>query len=158
MFAREGGVTIAFSLALAPDQDWLGRYAMHTDAWESGAMAQYVQTDGRVAAGAWYEVFEAAIDEGAGLDYALKGGIEVLDEAHEIGVGAPAWVDIGRKDTELHGTFDFAPAPYAGTFRAQFCDNLAFLGSVYTQLALYAIADGVLEDAGDTGRGLPSGG
>lgn len=158
MFSREGGVTIALSLALAPDQDWLGRYAMHADAWDSGAMAQYVRTDGRVATGAWYEVFEAAIDEGSGLDYALDGGIEVLDEAHEIGVGAPAWVDIERKDTELRGTFDFAPAPYAGTFRAQHCDNLEFLGEVYTQLALFAIADGVLDSAeGDTGAVPPAG-
>ncbi len=157
MFSREGGITIAFSLALAPEQDWLGRYAMHADAWESDAMAKYVQTDGRVATGAWYEVFEAAIDEGAGLDYALDGGIKVLDEAHEIGVGAPAWVDVERKDTEMRGTFDFAPAPYAGTFRAQFCDNYEFLGSVYAQLLAFAIADGALEEGeSDTGVAFPS--
>ncbi|MDP2308034.1 MAG: hypothetical protein Q8P18_18560 [Pseudomonadota bacterium] len=151
MLSREGGITIAFSLALGPEEDWLGRYSMHADAWETAAMAQYVQTDGRVATGAWYEVVEAAVAEGAGLDYALDGGIEVLEEEHEIGIGAPAWVDVARKDTVLTGTFDFAPAEYAGTFRAQHCDNLDILTTLYTQLAVFAIADGVLDEGGDTG-------
>lgn len=156
MLSREGAITIAFSLALGPEEDWLGRYAMHADAWESEAMVQYVQTDGRVATGAWYEVIEAEVDAGVGLDYALNGGIAVVEEEHEIGIGAPAWVEVDRKDTELTGTFDFAPADYAGKFRAQPCDNLEILSSLYTQLAVFAIADGALEETGmDTGTASP---
>ncbi len=149
LFAREGARIVAFSVALGPEEDWLGRYPLRTDAWDSAAMADYVATDGRVASGAWYQVIEAEVDGGSGLDYALTGGVEVVEEAHDVGVGAPAWVDVERKDTKLTGTFDLTPAPLSGTFQAEHCDNLALLGDLYTRLALLAIADAAGEGVGE---------
>ncbi|MDP2316668.1 MAG: hypothetical protein Q8P41_27485 [Pseudomonadota bacterium] len=154
VFAREGGRTVAFALSIDADADWLGRYSLHEDAWEAAAMGGYVATDGRVASGAWYEVIESAVDDGVGVSYALDGGIEVVEEAHDIAVGAPAWVEIARKDTALEGTFDFDPAPLSGGFTAERCDNLELLSDLYTYLAVLAIADGALEETDEAG-GLP---
>jgi hypothetical protein len=149
---REGARFVAFTVAIDANEDWLGRYALQADAWEPGAMAGYVADEGRVASGAWIHVIESAVEDGAGLNYALSGGITIVEEAHEIGVPAPAWLEIDRKDTEMAGTFDLAPTELSGAFRAERCENQALLGELSSYLTNIAIADGALLEFDDSAR------
>jgi len=151
--AREGARIVAFSVAIDANEDWLGRYALQADAWEPDQMAGYVAGEGRVASGAWIHVVESAVEDGAGLNYALSGGITIVEEAHEIGVPAPAWLELGRRDTEVAGTFDLAPTELSGAFTAERCDNQALLGELSTYLARIAIADGAALEFGETEPG-----
>lgn len=149
-FAREGALSVAMVLGVGAEEDWLGRYSFHSDAWDADAAASYVATDGKVAAGAWYRVVEAAVEEGNGVLYADQGAITTTEEEHDLEIGAPAWVDVTRKDTELAGTFSFAPASLTGEFKAERCDNLDLLSDLYLRLAVLALTEDA-EELPDTG-------
>jgi hypothetical protein len=57
-------------------------------------------------------------------------------------VGAPASVDVSRADELLEGEFTFTPADLSGTFKADRCDNMDLLATLYIQLeGLSAVVD-----------------
>jgi hypothetical protein len=130
-FAREGALAVAFTLAVDPTTDWLGRYELHADAWDADAMAGYVDTDGRVAAGAWFRVDETAVDETDGM----FANFQIVDDTFDGGVGEPAWVDIERADEWMTGSFSFSPTHLSGDFRAERCDDLDLLAELYLRLS-----------------------
>lgn len=140
-FAREGALVVAMVLAVGPEEDWLGRYPLQSDAWELDGMGEYVAEDGRVAAGGWYRVDEAGVDDASGVLYAGEGGIQVLEERHDLAVGAPSWVEVETRDTTMRGSFDFAEVTLNGTFEAELCGNMDLLTTLYAQLGVLALAD-----------------
>ncbi len=142
-FAREGALVVAMVLSVGAEEDWLGRYPLQSDAWDLTEMATYVEEDGRVAAGGWYSVEEASVEDANGVLYASA--IEIDEEEHDLAVGAPAWVEITAKDAVLAGTFDFAPVELGGSFEAARCENSTLLTDLYQQLGAMVIA----EQAGD---------
>lgn len=138
-FSRENALAVAMTLSVDATSDWIGRYSLHEDAWDQASMERYVATDQRVAAGAWYRVVESSNGDNSGVLYAAD--VSVDEEAYDLEVGAPAWVDVEAKDTELVGTFDFAPTKLGGSFIAERCDNLDLLELLYLRLAVLALAD-----------------
>lgn len=162
-FLREGALVVAGVLAIGADEDWLGRYPLQSDAWDAPAMAAYVEETGRVAAGGWYRVDEASSAGASGVLYANDdGGFSVDEEAHDLSVGAPAWVEVTEKNSVLAGAFDFPDAKLAGTFTAARCDNADLLTELYKRVGALVVAEqlegGDDDTLADTGTVPPSGG
>ncbi len=141
-FAREGALVVAMVLAVDDTEDWLGTYNLHDDAWNPAALAGYVATDGRVAAGAWYQVDEAAVDSTNGNFYTYS----ITEDRSDEEVGAPAWVALDTADRHMRGRFSFAPTALSGSFEAERCDNLDLLAALYLRLAALSPDDETLVD------------
>jgi hypothetical protein len=132
LFGREGARVVLLVLSVGPEEDWLGRYPLDADAWETGDLAAGAPEAGRVAAGAWLHVEETAVADRNGVLYARD--VEIVEEEHDFAVDAPAWVDVSRKDTTVEGEFDFPEAGLAGSFSATACPNTSLLTDLYQLL------------------------
>lgn len=129
-FTREGAVVVGFVLFRAPGVHWAGRYDLHEDTLDDPAR-RAEEGMGRAAAGFWYRVSEAEVDDRAEVVLTNDPLAYEMDER----VASPARVDVtGRDDDVLYGTFDYAPAAFSGSFHARECDNGDLRNLLYAEL------------------------
>jgi hypothetical protein len=135
-FVREGALAVAMGLYTF-EPAWDGRYAFHAEAFT--AAPDLLQSETRVAFGAWYRVDEAVLDEANGVFYTYT----PTDVQYSPAVDTPAWVNIdAHEDGVFSGNFSFTPTELSGTFRAEPCDNRELLDALLAQVVQLQYLDG----------------
>lgn len=127
---REGAFVAGYLLYREPGQVWRGAWDLHEDTMFD-PQARVEADGGRAAAGFWYHVTDAGVDD---RDEALLQNETETYEA-DFQVAAPAWVDIdSTEESVLEGAFDYWPAQASGTFHAERCASDRLEGKILAAL------------------------
>lgn len=133
---REGALAVGLGLYTWED-DFSGEYAVRADA-STNAEAWLVEAT-HVAAGAWYRVDEAAVEEVDGIFYTYL----PVELSYDVAVAEPAWVRVDEDDgTTLRGEFSFEPTELSGRFVADRCENASLYQGILSALVALRYADG----------------
>lgn len=127
---REGAFVAGYLLYREPGQRWQGAWDLHEDTMFD-PQARAAAGGGRAAAGFWYHVTDAGVED---RDEALLVNETETYEA-DFQVAAPAWVDVdSTEEGVLEGAFDYWPAQASGTFHAERCTSDQLEGKILAAL------------------------